>query len=85
MARTSTRDAIMAAAVSVAARHGISGSSMDEIAEEASVAKGSLYYHFPSKDAIFEHVLQAGFDRLADAIRGARVDVTGLVALLAVT
>ena len=85
MARTSTRDAIMAAAVSVAARHGISGSSMDEIAEEASVAKGSLYYHFPSKDAIFEQVLQAGFDRLADAIRGARVDVTGLTALRAVT
>ncbi len=85
MARTSTRDAIMAAAVSVAARHGISGSSMDEIAEEASVAKGSLYYHFPSKDAIFEHVLQAGFDRLADAIRGARVDVVGLAALRAVT
>ena len=51
-----------------AARHGISGSSMDEIAEEASVAKGSLYYHFPSKDAIFEQVLQGGFDRLADAI-----------------
>jgi AcrR family transcriptional regulator len=85
MARTSTRDAIMAAAVSVAARHGISGSSMDEIAEEASVAKGSLYYHFASKDAIFEHVLQAGFDRLADAIRGARVGVTGLTALRAVT
>lgn len=85
MARTSTRDAIMAAAASVAARHGISGSSMDEIAEEASVAKGSLYYHFASKDAIFEHVLQAGFDRLADAIRGARVGVTGLAALRAVT
>ncbi len=85
MARASTRDAIMSAAVLVAARHGISGSSMDEIAEEASVAKGSLYYHFPSKDAIFEHVLQAGFDRLADAIRGARVDVTGLAALRAVT
>ena len=85
MARTSTRDAITAAAVAVAARHGISGSSMDEIAEEASVAKGSLYYHFPSKDAIFESVLQAGFDRLADAIRGARVGVTGLAALRAAT
>jgi len=85
MARTSTRDAIMAAAVSVAARHGISGSSMDEIAEEASVAKGSLYYHFPSKDAIFENVLHAGFDRLADAIRDARVGVTGYVALRAAT
>lgn len=85
MARTPTRDIIMSAAVSVAARHGISGSSMDEIAEKAHVAKGSLYYHFPSKDAIFENVLQSGFDRLADAIRDARSNVVGGVALRAVT
>lgn len=85
MARASTRDVIIAAAVSVAARHGISGASMDEIAEEANVAKGSLYYHFPSKDAIFEHVLQAGFDRVAEAMRGARVGVSGFAALRAVT
>lgn len=77
MTGTSTREAIIAAAVVVAARRGISGSSMDEIAEEARVAKGSLYYHFPSKDAIFEHVLHAGFERLADAIRGARETSSG--------
>lgn len=77
MARTSTRDAIIAAAVAVAARNGISGSSMDDIADEAGVAKGSLYYHFPSKDAIFEHVLHAGFDRLADAVRTAHAEVPG--------
>ena len=85
MARTPTRDVIMSAAVSVAAQHGISGSSMDEIAEQAHVAKGSLYYHFPSKDAIFENVLQSGFDRLADAIREARSNVIGAAALRAVT
>ncbi len=85
MARTPTRDVIMSAAVSVAAQHGISGSSMDEIAEQAHVAKGSLYYHFPSKDAIFENVLQAGFDRLADAIRDARSATEAGAALRAVT
>lgn len=85
MTRTSTREVIVNAAVAVAARHGISGSSMDEIAEEAKVAKGSLYYHFPSKDSIFEQVLQAGFDRLAEAIRAARMDAAGTAALRAVT
>ena len=85
MARTPTREIIMSAAVAVAARHGISGSSMDEIAEEAKVAKGSLYYHFPSKDAIFQQVLQTGFDRLADAIRGARLSASGTAALRSVT
>ena len=85
MARIPTRDIIMRAAVSVAARHGISGSSMDEIAEQAHVAKGSLYYHFPSKDAIFENVLQSGFDRLADAVREARCNLVGSEALRAVT
>ena len=85
MAKTSTRDLIMAAAVAVAARKGISGSSMDEIAEEAGVAKGSLYYNFPSKDAIFEEILRAGFGRLEDAIRAARVDVEAESAVRAVT
>lgn len=85
MASTPTHDVIMAAAVTVAARRGISGSSMDEIAVEAGVAKGSLYYHFASKDAIFEQVLQGGFDRLMEAAVEARVGVSGSVALRAVT
>lgn len=58
---------------------------MDEIAVEAGVAKGSLYYHFASKDAIFEQVLQGGFDRLMEAAVEARVGVSGSVALRAVT
>lgn len=72
MARGDTKRSIAEAAVRVAARRGISGASMDEIAEEAGVAKGSLYYNFGSKDAVFEQVMRDGFDRLADEIRIAR-------------
>lgn len=68
MARVSTKQLITEAAVQVAAQHGISGASMDEIAEVAGVAKGSLYYNFKSKDAIFEGVIRDGFARLAAAI-----------------
>ncbi|MBK0417586.1 TetR family transcriptional regulator [Leucobacter sp. CSA1] len=72
MARANTRQLITDAAVRVAARHGISGASMDQIAEAAGVAKGSLYYNFASKDAIFEEVIRGGFERLAAAIDEAR-------------
>ncbi|MHA3684015.1 TetR/AcrR family transcriptional regulator [Leucobacter sp. HY1908] len=71
MARVSTKQLITEAAVRVAAQHGISGASMDQIAEAAGVAKGSLYYNFKSKDAIFEEVIRAGFERLAAAIDAA--------------
>lgn len=72
MARVNTKQLIAEAAVRVAARRGISGASMDEIAEEAGVAKGSLYYNFASKDAIFEAIMRDGFERLGAAIDSAR-------------
>ncbi|UOQ59876.1 TetR/AcrR family transcriptional regulator [Leucobacter rhizosphaerae] len=72
MARVNTRQLITEAAVSVAAQHGISGASMDLIAETAGVAKGSLYYNFASKDALFEEVIRGGFEKLAVALDEAR-------------
>ena len=72
MPRGNTRILITEAAIRVAAKHGISGATMDEIAEEAGVAKGSLYYNFASKDAIFEHVLRDGFGQLHAALAAAR-------------
>lgn len=72
MARGRTQQLIVDAAVRVAARHGISGASMDQIADAAGVAKGSLYYNFASKDAIFEEVMRSGFERLAVAVDEAR-------------
>lgn len=85
MTRTPTRELILAAAVRTAAEKGITGASMDEIAERAGVAKGSLYYNFPSKDAIFGQVVRDGFDRLDAALRTARGDAKGLSAMRAVT
>lgn len=71
MARIPTKQLIIEAAVKVAAKHGISGASMDEIAEVAGVAKGSLYYNFRSKDTLFEAVIQQGFERLTHTIEHA--------------
>ena len=77
MTKSSTRASIVDAAVAVAARRGISGSSMDEIAEQAGVAKGSLYYHFDSKDAIFTEVLRLGLKRVVAAVDDARAGAAG--------
>jgi AcrR family transcriptional regulator len=47
---------------------------LDEIARRAGVGPGTLYRHFPAKEALFEAVLQDRIQRLADdarALRGA--------------
>lgn len=85
MARVPTKQLITEAAVKVAAQHGITGASMDEIAEVAGVAKGSLYYNFQSKDALFEEVVRRGFERLVEVIDTAAASAPPLEAPRAVT
>lgn len=75
MARANTKQLITEAAVRVASKQGISGASMDLISEEAGVAKGSLYYNFASKDALFAEVIREGYERLGAAIDAARAGV----------
>ncbi|MCX6122097.1 MAG: TetR/AcrR family transcriptional regulator [Ignavibacteriales bacterium] len=40
------------------ASYGYSKVTMDEIAEDVGMAKASLYYYFPTKEAIFRSVIQ---------------------------
>jgi AcrR family transcriptional regulator len=54
----STIEAILAAARLLFTRDGFEGTSVDEIAALAGVAKGAVYHHFPSKEAIFTRVLE---------------------------
>ena len=44
---------ILRAAVTCFARQGYYGTTMEEIAAEAGIAKGAAYVYFPSKEAIF--------------------------------
>jgi AcrR family transcriptional regulator len=44
---------ILRAAVACFARQGYYGTTMEEIAAEAGIAKGAVYVYFPSKEAIF--------------------------------
>jgi AcrR family transcriptional regulator len=58
------RELILAAADAAFADEGL-GVAVDEIARRAGVGAGTLYRHFPTKEALFEAVLVAHMDRLA--------------------
>ena len=82
MARmTGTKRAILDAALALAAERGISGTTMDDVAERAGVAKGSLYYNFSSKDQLFEGLLREGMSALTEALRDARAGKEGWSAI----
>jgi AcrR family transcriptional regulator len=68
--RARTRAQLLKAAGRVFARRGFQGATLDEIAEEAGLSKGALYYNFDSKDQLFLSLLEQRIrERLADTAR----------------
>ncbi|MGB9780925.1 TetR/AcrR family transcriptional regulator [Caldanaerobacter sp.] len=61
---SSTKERIFKAALETFSRRGFYKATMDEIAEAAGVAKGTLYYHFKSKDDILDFLIDEGIKRL---------------------
>jgi len=51
------RQRIVEAAVQVFTRKGYSDAGMEDIALAAATSKGGVYFHFPSKQALFLHLL----------------------------
>ncbi len=58
------RTAILDAARTVFARHGFAASSMESVAHEADVAKGTLYLYYRSKAALYRAAVSSGLERL---------------------
>ncbi|HZN89270.1 MAG TPA: TetR/AcrR family transcriptional regulator [Thermoleophilaceae bacterium] len=70
-----TRARLMSSAARVAARRGLEGASLDEVAEEAGYTKGAVYANFAGKEDLFLAMLDARFaDRLAELDRVLAVD-----------
>jgi AcrR family transcriptional regulator len=61
------RQAVIDAAAAVFAEKGYHGASTRDIALRLGMQQGSLYYHFPSKEAALEEVCQVG---VADFVEG---------------
>jgi TetR/AcrR family transcriptional regulator, cholesterol catabolism regulator len=59
------REQILSTAAEMVARRGLRATTVRAIADAVGVFSGSLYHHFPSKDAIVDEVLT----RYLDAIR----------------
>lgn len=57
------RDEILEAAVRLFSTYGYHKTTMDQIAREAEVAKGTLYWHFSSKKDLFLGMVQADLER----------------------
>ncbi|MEO0325257.1 MAG: TetR/AcrR family transcriptional regulator [Myxococcota bacterium] len=55
---------IVDAAMRVLARQGYARTSLLDIAREAGMSKGALHYHFPTKEALIQVVLEAACDRV---------------------
>ena len=62
-----TRTKLLDAAAKVFAEKGYDGTSMDDIAGEAGMTKGALYWNFDSKEALFHALLE---ERLYAPLRG---------------
>ncbi|GGS34473.1 TetR/AcrR family transcriptional regulator [Actinokineospora fastidiosa] len=85
MSRTdATRRRLFEATLRLVGTRGMVGLTVDEIAAEAGVAKGTVYYNFGSKDGLIDALLRYGVDvlafRLSDAGDGdARTTLSRLV------
>lgn len=57
-----TREEILEAALNMFSINNYHATSMSMIAEEAGVSKGTLYWHFDSKEDLFRELVLAGLD-----------------------
>ncbi len=63
----SSRDKIVDAAENVVIEVGAAHMTLDAVAEKASVSKGGLLYHFPSKETLLKAMLERRMQRFKEA------------------
>lgn len=70
-----TKRAIFESAIQVFSNCGYSGATMDEVVARAGVAKGSLYYHFKSKEELFIFIIKEGMNLIHEEVEKATRDI----------
>lgn len=64
-----TRAKLLGAALLVFSKKGYAATTLDDIAREAGVTRGAIYWHFKSgKAEIFNAILESGFKRVNDNV-----------------
>ena len=64
-----TKRKIFETSMKLFAEKGYDGTSIEEITAEVGVAKGTLYYHFSSKEEIFNFLISEGMNLLKNSIK----------------
>ncbi|MBL0386189.1 TetR/AcrR family transcriptional regulator [Tumebacillus sp. ITR2] len=72
--RKSKTSLIFQAAIDVFSEKGFDKATMDDIAARANVAKGTIYYHFKSKEELFLFLVEEGVEMLRDGVESKLLD-----------
>jgi AcrR family transcriptional regulator len=72
-----SRQTLMAVSARLFARGGFDATSMRDIAGQAGMLAGSMYYHFPSKNDLIAAVYEAGVAEIGNAVDAALAGVEG--------
>lgn len=84
--RAATTEAILTVARRLFGTQGFAATTMDEISSGAGVAKGAVYHHFKTKEAVFEAVFDlVSRDLVAEIDSTARTEKDVLAAMVAGT
>lgn len=78
-----TRRVILASAERLLAEHGIHGTTIEQIAQDAHVGVGTIYTHFAGKPGIALHFVASGLDALDRQLREARTAESPIARVLA--
>jgi len=66
---------ILDAACRVVAQHGFQGATIDRVAEEAKIAKGTVYLYFHNKDELLKAAVEQGIENFTNQIRAEVAEV----------
>lgn len=61
-----TKRDIFQSAIKIFSTNGYDAATMDEISASAGVAKGTVYYHFKSKDDVFKYIITEGVNLIRE-------------------
>ncbi|OBJ63536.1 TetR/AcrR family transcriptional regulator [Mycobacterium asiaticum] len=82
--RLETRERIFEAAIAEFKRNGMTGSDINSIAAAVGVARGTFYFHFPTKEHVAFELMRREEQSIVDDVRIALTNVSDIQALLRV-
>jgi len=70
--REETRNRLFEAAIAEFRRTGFAEAQIDDIVRAANVARGTFYFHFPTKDHVLVELQRRGQERIVERLAGLR-------------